>query len=274
MNKTPQDPATVVEQVSKGRAMINWAVFQFTDDPKLQQLQQDKDLHAFLMSLDENDPYELRELNAIGGVQQYIVMDKNSSLPFTQEGLTKKQGEDELARAMARQQLEAYADQYPWTRQHIDAGLKRAERANCHSCIEKRLVQEIAAMVQQSEERGYAPAGPAHPKKLTEEEAQAVRPHHKPMEPDDPNMWGAREPCPLCTVKHLAQAVVLLNESLTGYPTHRWLAIGHMAEAEAEAPSLDMANRIRGHRLRAMDELEHIPDMTELLDELDALIKH
>jgi len=270
------DAATIYEEVRTGRANISWAVFQFHKDNKLQQLQEDNDLLAFLENLDEADPYGLREQPAIGGVKQYLIMGRDKELPFTEDGLTKKQGKDELARAMARQQLEAYAEQYPWTRPHVDAGLARAERANCHSCVEKRLVQEIATMVQESEERGYDPAGPAYPKALTEEEAQAVRPHYKPEESEEsegPTMWGAREPCPLCTAKHLAQAVVLLNESLLGYPAYRWLAIGHMAEAESEAPSLDMANRIRVIRLQAMDELELIPDFTELLEELDATIR-
>ena len=89
----------------------------------------------------------------------------------------------------------------------------------------------------------------------------------------DDEMWGAREPCPLCTLKHLGQAIVLFTEALTGYPVHRWIAVGHMAEAEAEAPSHELANRIRAQRIMAMDDMEYIPYLTDLMVELDEIVR-
>ena len=44
-----------------------------------------------------------------------------------------------------------------------------------------------------------------------------------------------RKACLSCIRKHLAQAMVLMDEAVLGYPVHKWLAIGHMAEAESEA---------------------------------------
>lgn len=44
-----------------------------------------------------------------------------------------------------------------------------------------------------------------------------------------------RKSCPRCTVKHLSQAMILMDEAELGYPEHRYLAIGHLAEAESEA---------------------------------------
>jgi len=43
-----------------------------------------------------------------------------------------------------------------------------------------------------------------------------------------------RDSCDICTLKHLGQAAVLCEESVR-YPHHMDLAIGHMAEAEAES---------------------------------------
>lgn len=43
-----------------------------------------------------------------------------------------------------------------------------------------------------------------------------------------------RPSCVRCALKHLAQAIVLFGEAELGYPLHRWLAYGHMAEAESE----------------------------------------
>ena len=59
-----------------------------------------------------------------------------------------------------------------------------------------------------------------------------------------------RPTCLACARKHLAQAVILGIEAATGYPTFKWLVIGHMAEAEAELVTEypDLANEIREYR--------------------------
>lgn len=265
------DPKELLSDLAAGRAKITWAVFQFNDDPKLIRLQEDKNFSEFLGSLEDSDPYGIRQLPAINGVKQYLIMGKENKLPFNEEGLTKKQGEDEMARAVAREQLAIYAEKFPWTEPMIQAGLERAEKADCHSCVEARLVGEVAQAVKARLDKEQW-EGPAVPKQMSKADARAARPGYI-MPGDEPSMWGAREPCPLCTLKHLTQAIVLLNESLTGYPTHRWYAIGHIAEAEAEAPTLDMANRIRVQRLNAMDDLDKIPDFTEIVEELDAIVR-
>ena len=44
-----------------------------------------------------------------------------------------------------------------------------------------------------------------------------------------------RNTCVDCVRKHVAQAVVLLTESLLGYPEHKWLALAHLSEAMTES---------------------------------------
>jgi hypothetical protein len=61
-----------------------------------------------------------------------------------------------------------------------------------------------------------------------------------------------RKRCLPCVLKHLAQAEILLNESANGYPMHKWLALGHIAEAEAESPQ-PIANYLRSIRLEIED---------------------
>lgn len=46
-----------------------------------------------------------------------------------------------------------------------------------------------------------------------------------------------RKPCMDCVEKHIAQAWILGNESLLGYPEHLTLAVGHLAEALEELPA-------------------------------------
>ncbi len=64
----------------------------------------------------------------------------------------------------------------------------------------------------------------------------------------------ARKSCMDCVRKHLAQAVVLLDETHLGYPHHRWLAVGHLAEAESECldEHPEFAAKIRACRLQVM----------------------
>ncbi len=71
-----------------------------------------------------------------------------------------------------------------------------------------------------------------------------------------------RKSCMDCVRKHLAQASVLLDETHLGYPHHRWLAVGHLAEAESECldEHPEFAAKIRECRLRAMKSLDESRD--------------
>ena len=73
-----------------------------------------------------------------------------------------------------------------------------------------------------------------------------------------------RTKCAKCTAKHLAQAIVLMEEALSGYPNHRWLAIGHLAEAAAECPNVAYAAHIRDLRHQIMEG--ELPDLQETLE--------
>ena len=76
-----------------------------------------------------------------------------------------------------------------------------------------------------------------------------------------------RESCLDCTRKHIAQAIILLTESKLGHPEHKWLAVGNLAEAEAESvqtfPAL--ANHIREARLKIIDDDYNI-DLIALIE--------
>ena len=55
-----------------------------------------------------------------------------------------------------------------------------------------------------------------------------------------------------CTMKHVACAIVLMDE-VGSYPIHRWLIVGHLCQAEAECPSASIVCSIREQRLVVMD---------------------
>ena len=90
--------------------------------------------------------------------------------------------------------------------------------------------------------------------------------------------------CLDCTRKHLAQASILLDETALGYPHHRWLAAGNLAEAERECRHHypELARTIRAERLKVMrshDEaaavdLENLIRQVCILAGEDDLAKH
>lgn len=90
--------------------------------------------------------------------------------------------------------------------------------------------------------------------------------------------------CIDCVRKHLAQASVLLDETALGYPHHRWLAAGNMAEAERESRHAypQLAKMIRQERLKVMRshneavvvDLENLIRYACLVANEDDLSKH
>jgi hypothetical protein len=82
-----------------------------------------------------------------------------------------------------------------------------------------------------------------------------------------------RPTCLNCARKHLAKALINMNESRLGYPTFQWLAIGHMSEAEDEllARYPDQAYTIREHRKQYEDDADYIVPILELINALTAL---
>lgn len=79
-----------------------------------------------------------------------------------------------------------------------------------------------------------------------------------------------RKSCLKCGVKHIGQAIVLMNESLQGYPHHRLLAIGHLAEAADELilDYPDIAFTVRSIRLQILDL-----DFNTVATDLDDLMR-
>lgn len=84
-----------------------------------------------------------------------------------------------------------------------------------------------------------------------------------------------RPSCLSCARKHLAQALVLIHESHKGYPDHRWLAIGHLAEAEDEllAKFPAQASSVRNHRKLFEDTDWHVIPIMDIINELTILDK-
>jgi hypothetical protein len=87
---------------------------------------------------------------------------------------------------------------------------------------------------------------------------------------------GKRNTCLNCYRKHVAQAQVLLWESLKGYPSHIWLAVAHLEEAceetEAEYPELAATTQKTAESLRTRQSAEGF-NLTPLINLATSLIR-
>jgi len=82
-----------------------------------------------------------------------------------------------------------------------------------------------------------------------------------------------RASCLDCVRKHLSQAEVLMDEAKLGYPEHKWLAVGHLAEASSESlkeyPAL--SEEIRKHRIAYMKDDDYAVPILDLIKKASAL---
>jgi hypothetical protein len=66
-----------------------------------------------------------------------------------------------------------------------------------------------------------------------------------------------------------------MEEARLGYPHHRWIAVGHLAEASAESvlkyPKL--AAEIREHRLKYSQDPDYVVPIMELIAKAEKLSK-
>lgn len=72
----------------------------------------------------------------------------------------------------------------------------------------------------------------------------------------------------------LSQASILVKESFMGYPSHVWVAIGHMANASDVllASHYDWANQIRAERLNLIEDHQYVVPFEHLLDGPEGLL--
>jgi hypothetical protein len=77
-----------------------------------------------------------------------------------------------------------------------------------------------------------------------------------------------RPSCLNCARKHLAKAEITLHESKQGYPSHFWLCMGNMSEAEDELlrDYPELSNAIRNERKLLEDNPSYEVPLMELID--------
>lgn len=83
-----------------------------------------------------------------------------------------------------------------------------------------------------------------------------------------------RAACPDCCRKHIAQASILVNESLMGYPEHADMALAHLREAAEEIIAQDeqLADSIMQEHNKFDADRNYYPDLMPLLKQAIALL--
>lgn len=79
-----------------------------------------------------------------------------------------------------------------------------------------------------------------------------------------------------CVRKHLAQALVLLDEARGRYPSHLWLAVGHIAEAEAESMDQfpEFALTLRAERWKLINDPESKCYLLDFIEKATAIYEN
>ena len=145
-----------------------------------------------------------------------------------------------------------YLTMYPEIAAEWAEAKKKIEDASCTKCERNRLERALKRRIRAIETERGIPG---------------------PSKPDNPPLaaGGPRPDCLDCVRKHVGQAIVELNESLQGYPQHRWLAVAQLAEAadEAVAAYPDLAAKLRARRLLIMEREGDYPNLMDLFDICD-----
>jgi hypothetical protein len=138
---------------------------------------------------------------------------------------------------------------------------KKIQKADCPRCVKTRYELKLKRQVSQSMKPGMFPP-------QLEQLLAAYNPSYGQknkiktvsLKPEEISILDERKGCIDCVRKHMSQAIILLRECNQGYGTdefeHKWLAVGHLAEAADEAlqinPALSM--KIRDLRLMIMEQ--------------------
>lgn len=165
---------------------------------------------------------------------------------------------------------EPFAKVYPDIALRYNELRARILAPGCAQCVRNSLTHQLLQEIDKTSAvpRDYSPfaAFPELVDALKKRSPAAVVPY---------SQKGPRPTCLNCVRKHIGQAVVLLGESMQGYPAHRWLAIGHLGEAGEECVERypKLAEEIRTIRNKTTDDLTFMPNLMELFDKIDVLEK-
>lgn len=146
----------------------------------------------------------------------------------------------------------------------------------CTSCTKNKQKRALSRALQAlpQEGRNFALLEPF----LPELYLKKLQGHHKQKRqalplpaPSPAGVSSVREPCVDCFCKHIAQAIILINESFMGYPDHKWLAVAHLQEAAEEIIGLypKIATDVLQEQKMVQLDPSYIPDLMHFFSEVE-----
>ena len=179
----------------------------------------------------------------------------------------------------AKSFLEVHKDEIisklPNLRDDLNSFRERINKATCPDCVKRSLERRIKrkigermtlGMFSPELEKILLPYSKVvqQQQQLSTRKAPSLEANRTPAPdqkaPSEMTINDERQGCIDCVRKHLSQAMILLRECNQGYGTddfeHKWLAVGHLAEAADEALHVDpdLSMKIRDIRLSIMEQ--------------------
>lgn len=160
---------------------------------------------------------------------------------------------------------------YPNLKQFLKQMDAQIGSGRCKSCVRKRWLNNLKMEIKRR------PGAPAE--KLAELEpllgaafihSLSKRAATEPVTAELP----VRTACADCCRKHIAQAIILMNESFMGYPEHADMALAHLREAAEEIVAQDeaMAEAILAEHNKVDSNRDYYPELTPLLKKAIMLV--
>ena len=142
-------------------------------------------------------------------------------------------------------------EEYPDLEEEWRGAEERVNSASCTSCERRKAERVLRGLIAALKKKAPLP------------------PLSKALSLGSEETFGPRPSCLDCARKHIGQAIALFVEASMGYPQHKWLAIGHLAEAEAETLSehRGLSSEIRTARLLSANGEHDLMPLFELIDE-------
>ena len=278
----------ISDKIKTRQATVDVYLQEFKEDNKVKQLDTGElTIPQFIELIDDNDPYKIFEIYE----NKYQVLNKKAMIP-----LQGKIPPDKVKDIYDNYDIMTKA--YPEIKPYIEYS-KHKIKEGCSSCNKNGFTfNAINLMVQLGGHHrnldGFNNVfGTIFTKELAKKEPEPkfdVNKHikmliesfdksqaPKPVEatslaPQPFKGIGARQSCKNCILKHLSQALINHHESLNAYPLHKWVSVGHLAEAETEAIDSfpDFTKKVREARVKYMEE-GTAPDFMELIRLADSL---
>lgn len=273
----------IAELARKGEVAMGMYLQEFNDDPKVKKLNSGEiNIPQFIEQIEDSDPYKLEELYE----GKYQIINEKVMIPL--QGRIPPDKVKDIDK-----HYKEILNIYPELNMYLEYSSSKVKEG-CSSCNKNGFLFNAINMMVQLGGVGRNLSGfdkifgRIFTEKLSEKETEKqfdITKHTKMLiemsekqDKSEPTATttdlapqpfkgkGGKQSCKNCVLKHLSQALINHQESINGYPLHKWVAVGHLAEAESESIDsfAEFTKQIRKNRIDYM-ESDIAPNFMELI---------